>query len=127
MTRWLSLRVVEAIHDEQLSLHGGPAGIRDLGLLESALARPMNLAAYGEPGLAELGATYAIAIARNHPFIDGNKRAGWMAMVWFLARNGVTFEPPDAEAAVAMLAMAAGEMTDAAFIEWVRGFAKPRA
>lgn len=127
MTRWLPVRVLEAIHDEQLKLHGGPAGTRDAGLLESALARPMNLAAYGEPGLAELGATNAIAIARNHPFIDGNKRAGWMAMVWFLARNGVAFEPPDAEAAVAMLAMAAGEMTDEAFIAWVRSHARSGA
>ena len=128
MTKWLTLKLLEAIHDEQLQAHGGGAGVRDLGLLESALARPINAAAgYGDPALAELGAMYAIAIARNHPFIDGNQRAGWTAMVVFLEKNGVAFEPPDAEAAVTMLAMAAGELSDADFVAWAVSHAKLRA
>ncbi len=119
MTVWLGRVLVEMLHNEQLAQHGGAAGIRDETLLESALARPLNAASYGEPGIAELGAWYAIAIAKNHPFIDGNKRAGFMAMVTFLALNGMPLEAPEAEALVAMLDMAAGEMTDAEFITWV--------
>ena len=94
--------------------------------MESALARPMNAAAYGDPDVAELGALYALAIARNHPFIDGNKRTAWTAMVVFLDINGMTFEPPDAESAVVMLEMAAGNMSDDSFTTWVRNHATPR-
>lgn len=127
MTVWLSRDLVLAIHDEQLARHGGAAGLRDAGLLESALARPLNLAAYGEPDIAELGATYALAIARNHPFIDGNKRAAFMALVLFLALNGVQFDPPEVEATMTMLSMAAGDLDDPAFIAWVRRHAAPSA
>lgn len=127
MTVWLSRDLVLAIHDEQLARHGGAAGLRDAGLLESALARPLNLAAYGEPDIAELGATYALAIARNHPFIDGNKRAAFMALVLFLALNGVQFDPPEVEATMTMLSMAAGDLDDSAFIAWVRRHAAPSA
>jgi death-on-curing protein len=126
MTRWLSAKLILAIHEEQLEEHGGATGVRDEGLMESALARPMNAAAYGEPDVAELGALYALGIARNHPFIDGSKRTAWTAMVVFLDNNDVSFEPPDAEAAVVMLAMAAGEMPDEAFTAWVRSHARPR-
>jgi death on curing protein len=108
------------MHDEQLAEHGGASGVRDEGLLESALARPVNHAGYGESDIVVLGALYAIAIARNHPFIDGNKRAGFMAMVFFLASNGMPLEANEAEAVVAMLAMASGELTDEEFILWVR-------
>jgi death on curing protein len=108
------------MHDEQLAEHGGASGVRDEGLLESALSRPLNRAGYGEPDIAELGALYAIAIARNHPFIDGNKRAGFMAMVFFLASNGTPLEASEAEAVVAMLDMASGDLTDDEFILWVR-------
>ncbi len=125
MTVWLSRDLVLAIHDEQLARHGGAAGMRDAGLLESALARPLNLAAYNEPDIAELGATYAIAIARNHPFIDGNKRAAFMALVLFLALNGTAFDPPEVEATITMLSMAAGDLDDATFIAWVRRHAQP--
>lgn len=120
MTVWLSRDLVLAIHDEQLARHGGAAGLRDAGLLESALARPLNLAGYGEPDTAELGATYAIAIARNHPFVDGNKRAAFMSLVLFLALNGMAFDPPEVEATITMLSMAAGDLDDATFIAWVR-------
>ena len=120
MTVWLSRQLILAIHDEQLAQHGGALGIRDDGLPESALARPRNRAGYADPDIAELGALYAIAIARNHPFIDGNKRTAYVALETFLALNGCDFPVSDAEAVVATLAMAAGEMSDADFIAWVR-------
>ena len=120
MKVWISLRIVLAIHDEQLAEHGGATGVRDIGLLESALARPLNLAGYGDPDMAELGATYALAITGNHPFVDGNKRAAFMAMAAFLDFNGMRFEPPDGEAVMTMLGLAAGQISSEAFIEWVR-------
>ncbi len=125
MTIWLSRAVVLAIHDEQLAQHGGAGGLRDDGLLESALARPPNHAGYGNPDTAELAALYAIAIARNHPFIDGNKRAAFGAMVLFLSLNGLELEAPEVEAAITMLEMAAGDMPDDVFIAWVREHAQP--
>ena len=127
MTVWLTRRIVLDIHDEQLREHGGATGVRDEGLLESALARPLNLAAYGEPDTAELAACYAVAIARNHPFIDGNKRAAFMAMVLFLALNGLELEAPMVEATVTMLQMAAGDMLEDEFTAWVRAHAQPRS
>lgn len=126
MTIWISDKVALAIHDEQLAEHGGASGVRDLGLLESALARPLNLAGYGKPDTADLGAAYAIAITRNHPFVDGNKRTAFMAMVTFLDVNGMRFEPPDGEAVLTMLGFAAGQMADEAFTEWVRTNASER-
>jgi death-on-curing protein len=120
MTIWVSERLLTTMHDEQLAEHGGASGIRDPGLLESALVRPVNRAGYGDPDIIELGALYAIAIARNHPFIDGNKRAGFMAMVYFLAVNGAPLIATEAEAVVAMMDMAAGELTDDEFVLWVR-------
>ena len=120
MTVWLSHQLILAIHDEQLAEHGGSTGIRDPGLLESALARPLNRAGYGEPDIAELAAVYALGIARNHPFIDGNKRTAFVALELFLQINGCALGAGDAEAVVAMLAMAAGELSDDEFIAWVR-------
>jgi death-on-curing protein len=119
VTVWLSRKLVLAIHDEQLAQHGGAEGVRDMGLLESALARALNLAGYGDPSLAELGAMYAIGIARNHPFIDGNKRTAFVALVAFLDLNGVSFDPPDADAVIAMMEMASGQRSDEAFTQWV--------
>ncbi len=127
MTVWLSRDLILAIHDEQIARHGGAAGLRDAGLLESALARPLNLAGYGTPDTAELGATYALAIARNHPFVDGNKRAAFMALVLFLALNGMKFDPPEVEATITTLSMAAGDIDDPTFIAWVRRHATPMA
>ncbi len=120
MTVWLSRQLILAVHDEQLAEHGGAIGVRDEGLLESALARPLNRAGYGEPDTAELGALYGIAIARNHPFVDGNKRTAYVALESFLLLNGCRFPVSDAEAVVVMLAMASGEIDDAEFIDWVR-------
>ena len=124
MTIWLSCQIVLALHEEQLAAHGGAEGLRDAGLLDSALARPLNHAGYGAPDTAELAALYAIAIARNHPFLDGNKRTAFAAMVLFLALNGLELEAPEVEATVVALTMAAGEMPDADFIAWVRAHAE---
>jgi death-on-curing protein len=121
VTVWLSRELILAIHDEQLAEHGGALGLRDDGLLDSALARPLNRAGYGEPDTAELAALYAIAIARNHPFLDGNKRTAYVALETFLALNGCRFPVSDAEAVVMTLAMASGEIDDAEFSDWVRG------
>lgn len=120
MTVWLAARVVVAIHEIQLAEHGGPAGIRDPGLLDGALARPLNRAGYGDPDIAELAALYAVSIIRNHPFIDGNKRTGFAAMVTFLALNGVGFDPPEVEATITILRLADGELADEKFVTWVR-------
>ena len=125
MTIWLSRQIVLALHEEQLAAHGGADGLRDAGLLDSALARPLNHAGYGAPDTAELAALYALAIARNHPFVDGNKRTAFAAMVLFLSLNGLELEAPEVEATVAALTMAAGEMPDAEFIAWVRAHAEP--
>ena len=125
MTVWLSRQLILAIHDEQLAEHGGALGVRDDGLLDSALARPLNRAGYGEPDVAELGALYAIAIARNHPFVDGNKRTAFAALFMFLALNGMEFEPPEVDATMAMLRLAAGDMPDDDFTAWVRDNTRP--
>jgi death-on-curing protein len=120
VTVWLSRRLILAIHDEQLAEHGGATGVRDEGLLDSALARPLNWAGYSEPDVAELAAVYAIAIASNHPFVDGNKRTAYVALETFLLLNGCRFQVGDAEAVVTTVAMASGEIRDAEFIDWVR-------
>ncbi len=120
MTVWLSRQLILAVHDEQLAEHGGAMGVRDEGLLESALARPLNRAGYGEPDIAELAALYAIAIARNHPFIDGNKRTAYVALETFVLLNGCRFPVSDADAVVTTLALASGELTDDEFTDWVR-------
>jgi death on curing protein len=125
MTVWLSRDTVLAIHEEQLAEHGGAMGIRDDGLLESALARPLNRAGYGNPDTAELAALYALGIARNHPFIDGNKRTAYVAMEAFLALNGLRFLATDADAVIKTLEMAAGDVTDEQFTDWVRANAAP--
>ena len=124
MTVWLSRAIILALHDEQLAHHGGADGLRDLGLLESALARPPNWASYGDPDIAELAGVYAIAIARNHPFVDGNKRTAFGAMVLFLSLNGLELEAPEVEAVITTLQMAAGDLPEEEFIAWVRAHAQ---
>ena len=124
MTVWLDRRIVLAVHDEQLAQHGGAPGVRDEGLLESALARPLNRAGYGDPDIPELAALYAIAITRNHPFVDGNKRAAFGALVLFLSLNGLELEAPEADAVIIMLRMAAGDVSDEEFTDWVRAHAE---
>ena len=123
---WLSQAVILAIHDEQLADHGGASGVRDMALLESAIARPRNHAAYGEPDVAELAAVYALGIARNHPFIDGNKRTAYVALELFLAANGYAFTASDVDSVMMTLQMAAGTLSDEAFVAWVRAWARKR-
>jgi death-on-curing protein len=117
---WLLRSVVEAVHDAELAEHGGAAGLRDAGLLESALARPLNLHHFGETDPFVLAAAYAFGIARNHPFVDGNKRTGLLAAYVFLRINGRHLIADEASAASNMLALAAGEMTEADFADWLR-------
>jgi death-on-curing protein len=126
VTVWLSRQTVLAIHDEQLAEHGGAVGVRDEGLLESALARPLNRASYGDPDVAELAALYAIAIARNHPFVDGNKRTAYVALESFLELNGCEFPVSDRDAVIATLALAGGKMSDDEFTAWVRNNTRAR-
>ncbi|MBX9876158.1 MAG: type II toxin-antitoxin system death-on-curing family toxin [Beijerinckiaceae bacterium] len=117
---WLLTEAVIDIHTEQLAMFGGPDGVRDLGLLESALARPINRFAYGETDLAALAASYAFGIARNHPFIDGNKRVALLALVTFLGLNNVALDVSNAAAAAAILALAAGEVDEDGLTQWLR-------
>ncbi len=118
---WVALGVAEAAHLEQLAEHGGGEGVRDARLLDSAMARAPNLAAYGEPDAAALAAAYAFGIARNHPFVDGNKRTAAVVSETFLALNGYTLEASDAELVVAFLALAAGELSEDELADWFRG------
>ena len=107
-------------HDEALAAHGGAAGVRDMGLLESALARPQNLFAYGVGDAAALAAAYAFGIVRNHPFVDGNKRTAFMTAVFFLELNGYRFIASEVDATLSTLALAANEIGEAEFAAWLR-------
>jgi death-on-curing protein len=117
---WLSEDILVAIHDEQLAIHGGGEGLRDRGMLLSALERPVNKWAYEGAGLAELAAAYAFGVAKNHPFIDGNKRTALLALYSFLFINDVDFVVPEADAAAAILALAAGEVDEEGLTRWIR-------
>ncbi|MCX5580128.1 type II toxin-antitoxin system death-on-curing family toxin [Kaistia terrae] len=123
--RWLTLEEILVAHERQLARFGGPAGLRDLGALESALDRPRNKLVYGETELASLAAAYAYGIARNHPFVDGNKRAAFIAMMVFLRLNGVRFAPSPAEATSAILGLAAGEILEEGLTRWIRANLPP--
>ncbi len=117
---WIDPAVVLAVHEEQLAEHGGAAGVRDVGLLESALARPRNLAHYGEPDVCELAAAYAFGLARNHPFIDGNKRSAFVATELVLMLNGWQLTATDADCVLVMLSLAAGDIDETPFAAWLR-------
>ena len=118
--RWIDRTVLIAIHDMQLAEHGGGAGLRDGNLLESALAKPENLAAYGNPDAAALAAAYGYGISRNHAFIDGNKRTALVATELFLQLNAWRLEVNDADCVMTMLAVATGDITEVAFVDWLR-------
>ena len=117
---WLLDEVVIAIHDEQIAVHGGSLGIRDSGLLSSALARPKHKANYGDPSVFDLAAAYAYGIIRNHPFVDGNKRTGFLVAYVFLHINGWELRSKEVEAVNAVLDLAAGEMDEPFFSEWLK-------
>lgn len=117
---WLTRQIIEAIHDEQLAIHGGAGGLRDEGMLESALDRPRNKWSYESAELPELAASYAFGIARNHPFIDGNKRTSLLALYTFLGINGIDFVVLEADAAAMILALAAGEVSEESLTRWIR-------
>lgn len=123
---WLDASILLAVHDEQLVEHGGISGVRETGMFESALAKPQNLAAYGAPDCAELAASYGFGLAKNHPFLDGNKRTAFVAVELFLRLNGYVLEADDASCVLTMLAVAAGELDEAAFADWIRSNAMPR-
>lgn len=124
--RWVNREVLLLLHDESLAEHGGAPGVRDAGLLDSALARPVNLAMYAQPNIAELAASYAVGLAKNHAFVDGNKRAAFLAVGLFLGINGYRLRATQAEATLAVMGVAAGEVDEAGFAQWIRGHIQPR-
>ena len=118
--RWIDKRLLLLLHDESLALHGGASGLRDEGLLDSALARPLNLIAYSDPGLVELAAAYGTGLAKNHPFVDGNKRTAFLAVGLFLRLNGHRLTASQPDATLTVLRLAASEITEAEFAAWLR-------
>lgn len=124
--RWLRRQALELLHDESIAEHGGAPGLRDEGLFESALARPQNLAAYGEPDVAALAAAYGVGLAKNHPFVDGNKRVAFLAVGLFLSLNGHRLVASQAEATLVMLDLASGSLEEPDFAAWLRAHVRPR-
>ncbi len=122
--KWLDIEAVRAIHQQLIAAYGGLAGVRDIELLESAIARPRQMVAYGAPGMSELGAAYAFAIIRNHPFLDGNKRTALMAAYTFLQINGIELDAPEPEAAVMIRDLASGKIGEADIARWIEANAK---
>ena len=118
--RWVDKRALLLLHAESLAEHGGRVGLRGEGLLDSALAHPLNLVGYGEPDFADLAASYAFGLAKNHPFVDGNKRAAFLSAGLFLALNGFRLTASQVDATQAMLALAAGELSEVEFARWLR-------
>lgn len=123
---WLSEALIVAVHEEQLAEHGGPGGIRDRGTLASALARPQQKATYGDPDVAELAAAYAFGLARNHPFVDGNKRTAFVALEVFLFLNGFELTASDEACVLSTLSLAAGDTDEIALTKWIRTHIRPR-
>ncbi len=118
--RWISKNALVLLHDESLAEHGGASGIRDEGMLESALARPQQLAHYGEPDAAALAASYGYGLIKNHAFVDGNKRAAFLGVGMFLYLNGYRLTASQVDATRTMLALAASELSEDEFAEWIR-------
>jgi len=116
---WLQREFIIAVHERLIADHGGSSGLRDAGLLESALARPRHQFHYGQPSLTGLAAAYAVGIAKNHAFVDGNKRTAFVAAVVFLERNGMHLTAAEAEATIAMVRVAEGSMTEKQFTRWL--------
>ena len=124
--RWIQAELISAVHDGQLAEHGGGQGVRDANLLDSALARPEQLAHYGVPDAADLAASYGYGISRNHPFVDGNKRTAFVAVELFLLLNGHELVANDADCVMTMLSVASGDLSEAEFAAWIRLHIQPR-
>jgi len=124
--RWIDRRLLLILHDESLAEHGGASGLRGEGLLDSALARPLNLLAYGNPDAADLAASYGLCLAENQAFVDGNKRAAFLAVGLFVALNGYRLNASQADAALTVMSLAAGEIDEAEFARWIRANSAPR-
>ena len=128
--RWVSKQALVLLHGESLATHGGREGMRDEGLLDSALMRPKNILAYADadnpPDAAALAASYGVGLAKNHPFVDGNKRAAFLAVGLFLYLNGLRLQATQTDATLTMLAVAAGDITEEAFAAWLREHAVAR-
>lgn len=122
---WIEKETVLGLHEQSLHEHGGSPGIRDEGLLDSALGKPQNVFAYGHPTLFDLAASYVYGLVKNHPFLDGNKRTGFITGILMLELNGFHFTAGEADAAVRTLALAAGEMTEAAYAAWLESNSIP--
>jgi death-on-curing protein len=125
--RWVDRRTLILLHDESLAEHGGASGLRDETMLQSALARPLNLVNYGSPDVADLAAAYGVGLAKNHPFIDGNKRAAFLSVGLFLALNGQRLVSTQAEATLVMFDVAASAMDESSSADWIRGHMAPRS
>lgn len=124
---WVLRETVLLLHEESLVEHGGSTGIRDEGMLDSALGKPLNHFSFGDPAVFDLAASYAVGIVKNHPFIDGNKRTGFVTATLFLELNGYSFHATEVDAAVRTLALAAGEMTEVEFAAWLEANSTPPA
>ena len=128
--RWITKQALVLLHGESLAIHGGSEGMRDEGLLESALMRPQNTVAYADadnpPDAAVLAASYGVGIAKNHPFIDGNKRTAFLAVGLFFFLNGLRLQASQAEATLTMIAVAAGDISEEDFAAWLREHSVPR-
>ena len=118
--RWIDKRLLRLLHDESLAQHGGASGMRDEGLLDSALARPLNLVAYGDPDVIALAAAYGWGLAKNHPFVDGNKRTAFLAVGLLLRLNGHRLTASQPDATLTVLRLAASEITEPDFADWLR-------
>jgi death-on-curing protein len=125
--RWIDRRTLILLHDESLAEHGGASGLRDETMLQSALARPLNLVSYGSPDVADLAAAYGVGLAKNHPFIDGNKRVAFLSVGLFLALNGQRLVATQAEATLVILDVAASAMDEDSFASWIRGHMASRS
>ena len=125
--RWIDGRTLILLHDESLAEHGGASGLRDETMLQSALSRPLHLVNHGSPDVADLAAAYGVGLAKNHPFVDGNKRAAFLSVGLFLALNGQRLVATQAEATLVMFDVAASAMDEKGFATWIRGHMAARS
>lgn len=125
--RWIEKQLLIILHDESLALHGGASGVRDEALLDSALNRAPNLAHYGQPDFAELAAAYGVGLAKNHAFVDGNKRVAFLSIGLFLMLNGRELTATEVDATLTMIAVAAGEIDESTLAEWIRLHSQARS